>query len=66
LIVKEDNQLIGGQVVGPSASVWGNLLSMMISHSLPIFYLSELETSFSPLTQPYWPAPLVAAKNFKL
>lgn len=65
LIIKDENQLIGGQAVGPSASVWGNLLAMMISHFQPLYYLAELETSFSPLTQPYWPSPVLAAKTFK-
>ncbi|MEM0117611.1 MAG: FAD-dependent oxidoreductase [Conexivisphaerales archaeon] len=66
LVVKEGGILIGAQLVGPSAAAWGNLLSMMISHSLPLSYLADLETSFSPLTQPYWPSPVIAAKSFEM
>lgn len=63
LIVNEGNQLIGAQLVGPSAAVWGNLISMIISRSLPLTYLADLETSFSPTVQPYYPSPVLAAKS---
>src|SRR5579875_258983 len=63
LILTTSGVLIGAQFVGPSSSVWGNIAAMMISHSLPISYLSNLETSFSTLTQPYWPSPILAARR---
>jgi NAD(P)H-nitrite reductase large subunit len=62
LIVDVSGSLRGAQFVGPSASVWADLAAMMIAKGLPIEYLSELETSFSPLTQPYWPSPVLAAR----
>jgi NADH oxidase (H2O2-forming) len=63
LVITSSGVLIGAQFVGPTSSVWGNIAAMMIANALPISYLSGLETSFSTLTQPYWPSPVVAAKR---
>lgn len=62
-LISSAGVLIGAQFIGPGASVWGNLASMMIANSLPVEHLADLETSFSPLTQPYWPSPSVAARR---
>jgi NADH oxidase (H2O2-forming) len=63
VVDSRSGSLIGAQFIGPGASGWGNLSTMMISQGLHISSLAYLETNFSPPVQNFWPSPVVAARR---
>jgi pyruvate/2-oxoglutarate dehydrogenase complex dihydrolipoamide dehydrogenase (E3) component len=63
VVDSRSGSLIGAQFIGPGASGWGNLATMMISQGLHISSLAYLETNFSPPVQNFWPSPVVAARR---